>query len=684
MKILVTGSFGFIGSQFVKMLIEDYPEVEVRAFVRNSDQRKSMRLSPFHNHPRLRLILGDLTDINSVSGLAEGVDVICNFAAKTFVDHSIKDASAFVQSNIIGTYNLLEEARKNKVSKYVQVSCYDKETRAVTTNGIKTFKELQIGDKVFTLNPKTLALEIQLIDKIIIQNYNGDMYWFNNGRIDLKVTPNHRMYIKGLKKGGMIIEEAEKAAKRKNFQTLLPQKWDGINKKYINIKKYGKIKTEDYLYLIGAFIGDGFLAIQKKRFYGISKKERLKNRDKNTGQFTKIHNNIKKEERYMTSYRIFFKMPKIKKSFNKITEILDKINVNYKYYNAKAGECIYFSSKEFCEIFAECGKGAINKKIPPKYLRYSKKYLKYLYDGLMETDGSSTGKLYSTSSKELRNNFIELCLKLGYKISYKGRFSLNAGKINGREIKQKYINYCICVGKQNRSITNKKIYKEKYNGKIWCIRVKNKNFLVERNGKLDFSGNTDEVYGSILEGAYKEDAPLNPTNPYSATKAAADMLVQSYGSTYGLKYIITRTENNFGKFQHPQKAMPVFIKHALNDSKIPVYGDGGHMRQWIRVEDHCLAIMHLISLEKEGIYHVAGEQELQNVELAERILSILKKPKSLIEFVPDFDIRPGHDRRYALNCDKLKSTGWRPKWDLQDGLEDAVKWYKENDWWLYG
>ena len=317
MKLLCTGAFGFIGSQFVKMLIEDYPEVEVRAFARNSDQRKSMRLVPYHNHPRLRLIVGDLTDINSVSGLAEGVDVIVNFAAKTFVDHSIKDASAFVQSNVIGTYNLLEEARKNKVKKYVQVS-------------------------------------------------------------------------------------------------------------------------------------------------------------------------------------------------------------------------------------------------------------------------------------------------------------------------------------------------------------------------------TDEVYGSILEGAYKENAPLNPTNPYSATKAAADMLVQSYGSTYGLKYIITRTENNYGKFQHPQKAMPVFVKHALNDIKIPVYGDGGHMRQWLRVEDHCLAIMHLISLEKEGIYHVAGEQELKNIELAEMILKILGKPKSLIELVPDFDIRPGHDRRYALDVTKLKETGWRPKWNLKDGLEEAVKWYKENDWWLYG
>lgn len=193
---------------------------------------------------------------------------------------------------------------------------------------------------------------------------------------------------------------------------------------------------------------------------------------------------------------------------------------------------------------------------------------------------------------------------------------------------------------------------------------------------------TDEVYGSILEGAYTEEARLNPTNPYSSSKAAADMLVISYGNTYKLPYIITRTENNFGSFQHPQKVFPTFVKKALNGENLPVYGDGKHKRMWIRVEDHCSAIWHLVNNNARGIYHIAGEQELENIELAKRILRILNLSEDRIEFVPDYNIRPGHDRRYALDVTKLKSLGWQPKYNLEIGIKEVVNWYAENKWWL--
>jgi len=193
---------------------------------------------------------------------------------------------------------------------------------------------------------------------------------------------------------------------------------------------------------------------------------------------------------------------------------------------------------------------------------------------------------------------------------------------------------------------------------------------------------TDEVYGAILEGSYKEDSRLNPTNIYAATKAAADCLVMSYGNTYKLPYIITRTENNFGSFQHPQKVFPTFVRKALLNGKLPIYGDGLHTRQWLRVEDHCSGIWHLIENNARGIYHIAGEQELQNLELAKRILRILDKSEDLIEFIPDFDIRPGHDRRYALDCSKLRSLGWQPKYNLENGIREVVEWYAKNQWWL--
>ena len=198
---------------------------------------------------------------------------------------------------------------------------------------------------------------------------------------------------------------------------------------------------------------------------------------------------------------------------------------------------------------------------------------------------------------------------------------------------------------------------------------------------------TDEVYGAILEGAYKEDARLNPTNPYAASKAGGDMLALAYYHTYGLPIIITRTENNFGPYQHPQKAMPKFVKNALEGRKLPIYGDGEHRRMWLYVEDHCLAILHLLNHGHVGeVYHVAGEQELTNNKLAAMILRIMGKkdeeiPK-LVEHIDDFNIRPGHDKRYALNVEKLKGTGWKPKYDLESAMKKTVMWYVENQWWL--
>ena len=201
--------------------------------------------------------------------------------------------------------------------------------------------------------------------------------------------------------------------------------------------------------------------------------------------------------------------------------------------------------------------------------------------------------------------------------------------------------------------------------------------------KMFFQFGTDEVYGSILEGSYKEDAKLNPTNPYSATKAAGDMLALSYHNTYSLPIIITRTENNFGPFQGTEKVFPTFVKKALNDEPLPVYGDGKHIRCWLYVEDSVRALLHLTEKGKSGeIYHIAGKKELENLELAKWILRLLNKPEDMIKFVPDLNIRPGHDRRYALNVEKLEATGWAPKWSLEDGIKETLFWYRDNMWWL--
>ena len=195
---------------------------------------------------------------------------------------------------------------------------------------------------------------------------------------------------------------------------------------------------------------------------------------------------------------------------------------------------------------------------------------------------------------------------------------------------------------------------------------------------------TDEVYGEILQGAYREDAPLNPRNPYSWTKSCGDLNAIWRHRTYGFPVIITRTENNFGFFQHRQKAIPTFVRSALAGDPLPVYGDGGHVRCWLHVDEHCAAIWHLAAGAGQigEIYHIAGEQELTNLELARSILRTLGKPEDAIRLVPDHNIRPGHDRRYALDCAKLRATGWTIKQNLEERLAETVLWYKDNQEWL--
>ncbi len=192
---------------------------------------------------------------------------------------------------------------------------------------------------------------------------------------------------------------------------------------------------------------------------------------------------------------------------------------------------------------------------------------------------------------------------------------------------------------------------------------------------------TDEVYGSILRGTFKEKSPLEPSSPYAASKAAADGLVMAYHKTHKLPVMITRSSNNYGPYQFPEKLIPLVIINALNDKKIPVYGDGKNVRDWLYVEDNCQAIDIVFHKGAFGeIYNIGGDQEMTNIHVIRKILKSLKKDKSLITYVKD---RPGHDRRYALSIRKVKTElGWQPKTSFTTGIKKTILWYRRNARWL--
>jgi len=192
---------------------------------------------------------------------------------------------------------------------------------------------------------------------------------------------------------------------------------------------------------------------------------------------------------------------------------------------------------------------------------------------------------------------------------------------------------------------------------------------------------TDEVYGSIKKGKFNENNMLNPNNPYAASKAGADFLVKSYNNTYNLPVNITRSSNNYGPYQYPEKLIPLFITNIMQDKKLPLYGDGKNIRDWIYVKDNCRAIDLIMRKGKNGeIYNIGANDEKTNLEITKAILKIMNKDESMIRYVKD---RPGHDYRYALNNEKIKSElEWQPRISFNKGLIKTIKWYQNNKkWW---
>ncbi|MBF7096130.1 dTDP-glucose 4,6-dehydratase [Alkalibacter mobilis] len=217
--------------------------------------------------------------------------------------------------------------------------------------------------------------------------------------------------------------------------------------------------------------------------------------------------------------------------------------------------------------------------------------------------------------------------------------------------------------------------------KSWLVETSEKGFKYKGGVKF-LQISTDEVYGDLGgKGKFTEDMPLLPNSPYSASKAAADMMVRAYYKTYNMPINITRCSNNYGPYQHPEKLIPLIIKNAFEEKALPVYGDGMQVRDWLHVKDHCSAIDTVLHKGQNGeVYNVGGNNEKRNIDIVRLVLKTLGKPEGLIMYVKD---RPGHDRRYAIDNTKITtSLGWKPEYDFDQGLAQTIEWYRNNREWM--
>lgn len=203
---------------------------------------------------------------------------------------------------------------------------------------------------------------------------------------------------------------------------------------------------------------------------------------------------------------------------------------------------------------------------------------------------------------------------------------------------------------------------------------------MEKGIKRFIHVSTDEVYGSVETGSSTEEDKLEPRNPYSATKAASDLLVLSYVNTFDFNAMITRSSNNYGPYQFPEKVIPLFVTNLMENKKVPLYGTGENIRDWLYVKDNCKGIFTVGEKGKKGnIYNIGGGNEISNSELTKKILSLMEKGEEMIEHVED---RKGHDKRYSLDSSKVKSLGWKPEKNFEEGLKETIEWYHNNEqWW---
>lgn len=249
------------------------------------------------------------------------------------------------------------------------------------------------------------------------------------------------------------------------------------------------------------------------------------------------------------------------------------------------------------------------------------------------------------------------------------------------KVKPKGVIHFAAESHVDRSISNPNIFVE--TNVLGTLNLLNASIKITNTDFRFVHVSTDEVYGTLTESAppFNEETPLAPNSPYSASKASSDLLVRSYVETFGLNAVITRCSNNYGPYQFPEKLIPLMIKNASQDKKLPVYGAGRNIRDWIFVDDHNRGVWLAFTKGRKGeVYNFGGNSEKRNIEVVKSLLGILGKPESLIEFVPD---RPGHDWRYAIDFSKAeRELGWRPEVTFQEGLQKTVDWYQKNSAWM--
>lgn len=679
-NVLITGMNGFIGSALALRLLKD--GCSVVGFVRDRNYKSRRDL-----HDRVSIVYGDLSDTDAVRYAVTKyeVDTVFHLGAITVLRMATVDPLTCYQSNVLGTVNVLEAVRNAPhVRKTVVASCYDESTRIVTPGGFKTYRDINIGDVVFSLNPETMAVEEALVEEVVVQEYSGPMVEFVGSRLNFMVTPNHRMCVGG-DLGGIVFTPAHVKVRSSGWE-LPTGIWRGHPmaavpdppSKHWVCNSIGPYDVKDLMYMLGIFIGDGCIQRQRKTVAskcGMSAKEYVaKGKDPVTGRFRKVFKEGGRTAYTTTSNTVFLYIPTKDECRARVEETLTRMGLKWSHWKHSGEGAITLSSSELCHWFADAGSGAHNKMIPPWALQFGPGPLRCLLDGILDSDGSREKQLTTTSSM-LVSGMVELCAKLGLNVSFRFHKPAKLPVIKGRVVNSRGA-YRVYISSSSRSILPAHQSIRNYSGKVWCLRLnKNKNFLVERNGRTAFCGNSDKAYGTHDVLPYVEDMALLPADAYSTSKACTDLISRSYACTYGMDVSVVRSGNVFGPGDlNLSRLIPGAMLRILDGKRPVIYkGVGAYKREFLFIDDVVDAYVKVCERGIKGeAYNVGGsgfQTIIRTVEMIIEASGLAIEPeiveKDFIEIKEQY-----------LDATKLKNLGWKCRYPIADGIALTFPWYK--------
>jgi GDP-D-mannose dehydratase len=706
---LLTGITGQDGSYLAEHLIEN--GYEVHGVVRRTSTISTERIDHiFLPEERGRIHYGDL--VGGLDSLIYKIkpDLIFNLAAMSHVAVSFHEPVSTWEINAVGVIRLLETIRQacqvlGKEIRFYQASCHDVETVAITPTGAKSFKDIKAGDFVYTINEATNELEIKPVKRVVVSTYSGDMIRVSGRRLNMLVTPNHSVFLRGDAAGNFyvaaeeLLDSANVASElreesfyeRTSTVSLCSGSWVGkhyekvvfsdfIEESDIPYNAYKNRLTElsaaDFFYLCGLYIGDGYTAPKRKAFRKCSAREFVGAERSTNGRFL-TRPSTQQPVTYKSS-NIYFAVPEGDKSRSRLISTLDRIGIDYK----TSQEWVRFSSYPLMLMFKQCGDGVYEKKIPQWILESSTENLLCLFAGIIGSDGHIKANGIShaqiTTSPELAHNMVELCIRLGLQFSQQENqparvwFEKDRRWVNGGRSWSTRISKDSC---RSLRVYPHHVSRDKYSGPVWCLEVEdNHNFLVRRGNSFFFSGNSSEMFGRTPP-PQSETSYFHPASPYGVAKLAAYWGVRSYRDSYGMfaanGILFNHESKRRGKTFVTRKITRIAARIVLGlEHKIEL-GNLDALRDWGHSADYVRAMLLILEHWQADDWVVSTGEAHTVRKFAELVFAHfgLDFYKHLV--TNDDLKRPNEVPALLGDSTKIRGQlGWQPKYTFEQLVEE--------------